>query len=1646
MTSPVVPSSVVASAGLSAQNPWPGLRAFTESDREFFFGREAETAKLLGIFKRSSVVILYGQSGLGKTSLLQAGLFPELKLLDYLPLRLRFDHSENALPLAQQIKLALAGELDRAEIKAPRPGSDETLWEYFHRRDVDFWGQRNRLLIPAIVLDQFEEVFTLGQKDDVTAARVAQFASELESLIEHRAPDHVRERLEQRPDEALHYDFQRQSVKLLLSLREDFLPQLDPWRSRMPSLLQHRFRLERMTGAQALTVVERAGRDLVDPEVAQEIVDFVSTSQRQRVSRAVEQRDVEPALLSVVCDELNRRRIERGQARINVDLLTGERQEIIQRFYERAFEGLDERVRDWVENELLTASGYRDRAAIEDALKQGLPESDFDLLVDRRVLHREERQGVVWLELTHDLLSDPAAQSRAIREAKASAKREAEVAKQLRRTRQWAMVFAALLLAMVSAFVYMFMLQHRMHRAEEKVDAMVMAEIERKAQAEGAEIKAKAAAAVNDQIQSIDGFIKSVTDLLARNRDMRLTAPTVRWIVGSADQSLKNLDNVNASNQKPPSIDSRLQQAKFLAEAGESLRAIGDFRQGAQKAEGAIQSLDSMPSPPETNEPKREEAQFTRAQALYVRGECRLAMGDLTGAGQDFEQSSTLATEPQEGAWKEESNRILVLSKIALGEIDVKKFAQTSASQHFAQALSSIRNLPAREESNLWKAMALDGLALVQTDDAVAEQRLDEANRALGGEGAAPGVGLRRKRLFAEIAYQRGVVAYRLDKSEEADGFFERADAASEELHKIDPDNLDWHLSQLQNWRGEGLLHMRRGEWEAAQQKLSDTEKGASELLASQPSWVQARFLRGAAVYTQGTLILRRSSAPANLDRAAEKYALACQLLQDSVQGAPRNLGMLAGAISSRGDIYYRQSSDSNLSPTAKTEKLNQAMQLYEQARQVLSPIQSTQKDSIASYDRESADTLMALDKPGDAIGFYDKAVAIRAEAAKKAPTADNENALSDALESLGEAYVRNKENAKAGAEYTLASECVERALKERPRDIEFLRQKADVHAAMFDKWRVEGDLPRALEEMDTALAVAWSALQEDYSNKALDDLNRYRGITERTVKELGTAAKPSGNPDPPTGEWKALTPQQSEAMAAKMKTLLAKYDPTKLLGLNQQRAWILAPLVPGSWRNLGSTELQSARSQLLAAKPSLAPEQILGMRKLPVDFYDGAVLYEAEIQLGNGKRGIVSYLQRGAKPAVVLDGWKDRINDINRDTPPRLDTVERATAYLRFFTGATQNEHGRFMLVDQLEELHWLPATDQETRDKVAQKIKPLAVQPSHDGGWRGIGTIPFSGSLVYAAFQLSRVGEVFITIADTASEENFPFTGEGFSDGIRGPYTEEMGIERLEANPDSTDAVQKLPARYFKVKRFKDAAQAQQKLLDSIKGEGQRSERLAAYTTLAWYQLWAGEFKEALASAEAGKKLDESSLALDIYRADALFFLGRTQEEETVSNEIEAGPNAQALLEDRATLCSGLKRWKDAVDAQGKLITFIQQHAKSDEERRKNLPGPYLSLSWYQLMSRDFDGALASTEAGRKIDPSYLPLETNRAHALMFLGRTPEAEAIYLHYAGRNFFEGSDKSWQQIIFEDFDDLEKQGVTSPEMAHVRTLLKPPAS
>ena len=72
---------------LDENNPWPGLEYFRESESQFFKGRAAEAAELYQRIRDGHVTVLYGPSGIGKSSLVEAGLFPLIRAEHGLPIR-----------------------------------------------------------------------------------------------------------------------------------------------------------------------------------------------------------------------------------------------------------------------------------------------------------------------------------------------------------------------------------------------------------------------------------------------------------------------------------------------------------------------------------------------------------------------------------------------------------------------------------------------------------------------------------------------------------------------------------------------------------------------------------------------------------------------------------------------------------------------------------------------------------------------------------------------------------------------------------------------------------------------------------------------------------------------------------------------------------------------------------------------------------------------------------------------------------------------------------------------------------------------------------------------------------------------------------------------------------------------------------------------------------------------------------------------------------------------------------------------------------------------------------------------------------------------------------------------------------------------
>ncbi|MCP4116203.1 MAG: hypothetical protein GY737_12500 [Desulfobacteraceae bacterium] len=414
------------------RNPWKSLLFYTEQDSDIFFGRDRETMEFLRLVKRDILSVLFARSGLGKTSLLRAGVIPLLRKEGFFPVILRVDHSATAPSPSRQIMEKTLATADRLGIEVEKTGESvtavatedelETLWEFFHQ--CQFWTQRNDLIIPVLILDQFEEIFTLGRECPLTR----EFSIQLADLVENRMPSRVQRRMEV-TGARLDFDIRAHDYRVVLSLREDFVPKLDSLRPIMPSVMRNRFVLAPLDRARGVEIIRRAGGEVISETVANEIMMAVAGETESEEAEPEGPAcflgaEIEPAYLSVMCHELFQRMTELGRSEIGSDLVKAEQRNILDALYERSFKGLEEKTRLFVEDRLLTPSGYRSTAPLAEATREEINVTDLETLVDRRLLRFEARLGTRHVELSHDLLTGIVQKSREKRLEKA--KREAE--------------------------------------------------------------------------------------------------------------------------------------------------------------------------------------------------------------------------------------------------------------------------------------------------------------------------------------------------------------------------------------------------------------------------------------------------------------------------------------------------------------------------------------------------------------------------------------------------------------------------------------------------------------------------------------------------------------------------------------------------------------------------------------------------------------------------------------------------------------------------------------------------------------------------------------------------------------------------------------------------------------------------------------------------------------------------------------------------------------------------------------------------------------------------------------------------------------------------------------------------------------------
>ena len=230
------PDSSAAQPSVDPQHPWLGLASFTEEMRGYFYGRDEEVAELARRVQRKLLTILFGQSGLGKTSILRAGIVPRLRSEGYCPVYVRIDYSPEAPAPSEQIKQAIfratrsSGQWTQTGVAV----EGESLWEFLHHRDDVLRDESGKTLIPLLIFDQFEEIFTLAQSDDFGRKRAAEFLEDLADLVENRAPAALEAKMDRDEATVERFDFTRSDYRIMIALREDYLAHLEGVKGIMP--------------------------------------------------------------------------------------------------------------------------------------------------------------------------------------------------------------------------------------------------------------------------------------------------------------------------------------------------------------------------------------------------------------------------------------------------------------------------------------------------------------------------------------------------------------------------------------------------------------------------------------------------------------------------------------------------------------------------------------------------------------------------------------------------------------------------------------------------------------------------------------------------------------------------------------------------------------------------------------------------------------------------------------------------------------------------------------------------------------------------------------------------------------------------------------------------------------------------------------------------------------------------------------------------------------------------------------------------------------------------------------------------------------------------------------------------------------------
>jgi hypothetical protein len=257
--------------------PYKGLMPYAQEDAPFFFGREAEREIVTANLMASRLTVLYGSSGVGKSSVLSAGVAYHLRQLAEQNLK-DYGTPEFAVVVFRSWRdapLSFLTDAIRAAV-TELLGADESgpsLPSLSFGEALHTWAERAGGEL-YVILDQFEEYFLYHPQQESEGTFAVEFP-----------------RAVNRPD---------LRVNFLLSLREDALASLDRFKGRIPGLFDNILRIEHLD--------REAAREAIVRPIEQYNRLLVGQDQQAR------QVEIEPALVEAVLAQVQTGQVVIGQA------------------------------------------------------------------------------------------------------------------------------------------------------------------------------------------------------------------------------------------------------------------------------------------------------------------------------------------------------------------------------------------------------------------------------------------------------------------------------------------------------------------------------------------------------------------------------------------------------------------------------------------------------------------------------------------------------------------------------------------------------------------------------------------------------------------------------------------------------------------------------------------------------------------------------------------------------------------------------------------------------------------------------------------------------------------------------------------------------------------------------------------------------------------------------------------------------------------------------------------------------------------------------------------------------------------------------------------------------------------------------------